>query len=238
MTIKNAEFFISLGVVLISYFMSAPIVGYVRASVAAKMGDDTPEKLGFLTLNPFAHVSRVWVIIIIYLQFLFGYLPFGIGRYIPLNPLNIQGKNRGLKLAAAYFVESFTAMGLSIAAFFSLILIHGPMSTKFLQQAVSFKNIITIFPGMGSFTIVSSMLLITLFIMNTLTAAFSLAINCFHFVLFNFFEDALKSSEYADMIMLFGPLIFLYVMVSFLREYIAQLVLGIAYLLGCFVGLV
>ena len=65
MTIKNAEFFISLGVVLISYFMSAPIDRYVRASDAAKMGDDTPEKLVFSTLNPFAHVSRVWVIIII-----------------------------------------------------------------------------------------------------------------------------------------------------------------------------
>jgi hypothetical protein len=238
MTIKNAEFFISLGVILISYFMSAPIIGYARAVVADKMGDDTPEKLGFLTLHPLAHVSRVWIAIIIWLQVLFGYLPFGLGRYIPLNPLNIQGENRGFKLAAAYFADSFTAMGLSIASFFTLILMHGSLATRFLEQVVSLKNLSAIFPEMGSFTIITSMLLVTLFAMNSLSAAFSLVINCFHFVFFYYFEEILKDSEYADMILLFGPLILLYTMVYFVREYIAMFILGVAYLLGHVVGLV
>lgn len=238
MTIKNAEFFISLGVVLISYFISAPLLGYARASVAGKMGDDTPEKLGFLTLSPVAHISKMWVLIIVWIQVLFGYLPFGLGRYIPLNPLNIQGKNRGFKLASAYFVDSFVAMGISIASIFTLFFLHGFLATRFLEQAVSLKNISGVFPGMGSFNIITSMLLVTLFAMNSLSAAFSFVINCFHFVLFYYFEDALKNSEYADMIMLFGPLVLLYTMVYFVREYITMFILGVAFLLAQLVGLV
>lgn len=237
MIIKNVELLISVSVVLISYFISAPLLGYIRATVADTMGDDTPEKLGFLTYHPLAHISKMWVVIIVVFQFLFGYLPFGLGRYIPLNATNIQGKNRGSRLAAAYFSDSVVAIGISILAFFTLILLHGPVAFELLRQAVSLKNFYEVFPGMNSFSIVSSMLLITIFVMNSLTATFSLLINAFHFVFFYYFENTLKNSEYADEIMLFGPLILLYTMIYFVRESLTMFIISIAYALGHLVGI-
>lgn len=237
MTIKNAELFISIITVLMTYFVCAPLVGYVRAWAALEMGDDTPENLGFLTLNPFMHVSRVWIVLIVWLQVVFQYLPFGLGRYIPINPLNIQGKYRGLKLATAYFADTAAAIGIAIVSFFMLLALHGARIMK-LGQAVTLHNLSLISTHVGSLAIVITWILMSFFIMSTLMAAFGLIINLFHFVYFYYFEDSLRNNEYADMIMLFGPLLLLYLLIPIFRGSIMKFVIGIAYLLAYSVGLV
>lgn len=238
MTIKSAELFISIVTVLLAYFVCAPVIGYIRAWVAEEMGDNTPEQLGFLTVNPFVHVSRVWLVLIIWLQVLFQYMPFGLGRYIPINPLNIQGNARGFRLAAAYFSDTVAAIGIAVVAFFLTIAMHGAQALRLLQQVVTLHNLAMVNPSATTLGIVLTWMLMTFFIMSSLMAAFSLIINCFHFVFFYFFEDTLRENEHADMIMLFGPLVLLYILITTVRASIMKFVVGVAYLLAYMVGVV
>lgn len=238
MTIKTTELFISIGIVLITYFVSAPLIGFVRAWTAYKVGDETPATMGFLTLEPFAHVSRIWVVLIVWLQVLFGYMPFGLGRYIPINPLNIQGKRRGLKLAAAYFADTAAAFLLAIFAFFCLFAQHGMKAVELLTKAVTLNNLSSLHPGTATVSLIITWLLVTFYIMAGLMAAFSLIINCFHFVYFYYFENSLRNNEYADMIMLFVPLILLYMLIGPVRGILMWLIRVIAYFCASFAGFI
>jgi len=238
MTIKEAELFISVTVVLLTYFICAPLVGYARARTALEMGDDTPEKLGFLTFNPFEHASRVWIVLIVALQIFFNYMPFGLGRYIPINPLNIQGKDRGFKLAAAYFSETVAALGISIISFFLILAMHGPKSLDLLQHIVSLRSLSLVGAETTTLSIIVTRLLYTSFLMASLMAAFSLITNIFHFLYFYTFNDLLSDSEYGEMIMLFGPLLMLYILIYVVRDSIARFVVGVAFLLAYMVGIV
>lgn len=238
MTIKLAELFISVVLVQLAYFVSAPIIGFARALTAQQMGDDTPAQLGFLTLNPFEHVSTLWIVLLTVLQVMFRYMPFALGRYIPVNPLNIQGRYRGLKLATVYFSDSVTALFISLLSFFSLIILHGIQAIKFLSNMVTLQNILHVNPTSSSFGLVITWFLITLFIMANLMAAFSLIINCFYFVYYTFFADSLKNNEYMDMVTLFGPILLMYIFISTVQHSVMKFVVGIAYLLAYLVGLV
>lgn len=238
MTIKNTEMIISIVTVLLTYCMCAPLVGYVRAWVAGQMGDDTPEQLGFLTLNPFVHVSRIWLILIIWLQVLSQYMPFGLGRYVPINPHNIQGSSRKLKLATAYFSDTIAAIGISVTAFFVMLFMHGQLAMKFLQQTVTLQHLALANPAASTFSLITTWFLLTFFIMSSLMAAFSLIINCFHFIYFSYFEESLRNNEYTDMIMLFGPLLLLYILIYVVRDSIMIFVIYVARLLALLTGVV
>jgi hypothetical protein len=87
----NATYFIS---VILSYMILVSMVGYVRALIAKWMGDDTAEHQGYLTLNPAVHVDIVGFILLVVLG-------IGWGRQIPVNPSNIQGRCRWLKISIA-----------------------------------------------------------------------------------------------------------------------------------------
>ncbi len=59
-TLQSASSIITIITLLISYCVSVSISGAFRAWVADKMGDDTGRVFGFLTLNPFVHIS-IWL---------------------------------------------------------------------------------------------------------------------------------------------------------------------------------
>ena len=59
---------ISIITSLITYFWLIPVLGCFRAWVAKKTGDDTPEMLGFLTLDPFAHADMIGLIVLVILE--------------------------------------------------------------------------------------------------------------------------------------------------------------------------
>ncbi len=75
------------------------LAGAFRAWVSKKMGDGTGEYAGLLTLNPLAHLDFMGIL------FLFLFY-FGWGRYVPINPFNIQAPHRRLKLLCAYLSDS------------------------------------------------------------------------------------------------------------------------------------
>ncbi len=238
MTIKGVELLISMVSVLFTYFICSSLIGYTRALVAEKMGDNTPESFGFLTLNPFAHVSRIWIVLIVWLQVIHLYMPFGLGRYIPINPVVIQGRYRGFKLAAVYFSDSFAAIIIAIIAFFGLIALHGAQALFLLNRAMTLHNVELVTPHISTLGMIATWFLMTFFLMATLMSAFGLIINCFHFMYFYFFENALQDNEYADMIMLFGPLLLLYVLIYVVQDSIINFVTLIAYILAYCIGII
>lgn len=135
--LKNIEAIIGFLILILVYVLSVTPAGCFRAWVAKKMGDDTAESLGFLTLNPIVHTDPVGLAILL----LFAntvrvsfqgigsgrkipiYVGFGWGKYIPVNPFSIHGKNRWLKLAVALFSDSFVHFCLPIIALIILKLV-------------------------------------------------------------------------------------------------------------------
>ncbi|HEV2600956.1 MAG TPA: hypothetical protein VGT41_01530 [Candidatus Babeliales bacterium] len=133
--IKNIESIIGLLLLTFVYLISITPAGCFRAWVGKKMGDDTAEEFGFLTLNPFAHIN-LFGLLILFLSFdtriilwrdmrIPIYTGFGWGQIIPLNPVNIGGRHRFLKLAAVLFSNSFIFFCIPILAllFFKLVLL-------------------------------------------------------------------------------------------------------------------
>lgn len=100
--IRNLQIII---IAFLSYIITVTFTGWFESYIAKKMGDDTPEQLGFLSFNPLDHFNVFGFAAVLWNLFYANLLPFGIipawGRYIPLLPDTMYGKN--LKLRA--FVE-------------------------------------------------------------------------------------------------------------------------------------
>lgn len=82
---------IAVGALMV--FTVFPVRQYARNWMAVKLGDDTPEKEGKLTLNPFAHADLFGIVFMI----LIG---FGWGRSATINPSNFKCKNKKLGMLA------------------------------------------------------------------------------------------------------------------------------------------
>ncbi len=67
-----------------------PVHEYAHARMAKKLGDDTAERMGRLTLNPFRHLDPVGAALLVF----FG---FGFAKPVPVNPgrFTNQKKRRG-----------------------------------------------------------------------------------------------------------------------------------------------
>lgn len=102
--------------VFLAYLLAIGPAGFVRAWIVKKMGDDTAEQMGLLTLDPFAHIDMFGLIALA----AFG---IGWGRNIPINPDLIDGKFRKLKLAVAYFSDTFIHLILALFGLFTLFFI-------------------------------------------------------------------------------------------------------------------
>ncbi len=62
---------------------------FSHAFVAYLLGDDTAEKQGRLTLNPFAHLDLMGSMMILFVG-------FGWAKPVPVNPLNLRDKRTGM----------------------------------------------------------------------------------------------------------------------------------------------
>ena len=85
---------IAIGALMV--FTVFPIRQFARNWMAVKLGDDTPEREGKLTLNPFAHVDLFGIIFMIMIG-------FGWGRSATINPSNFKCKNKKLGMLAVSF---------------------------------------------------------------------------------------------------------------------------------------
>lgn len=141
--LKSIEAVIGFIILFLVYIVSVTPAGCFRAWVAKKMGDDTAESLGFLTLNPLPHIDPIGIIVL----FLFSdvvravfpgissgrsvpiYTGFGWGRQIPVDITHIHGRYRWLKLALVLFSDTFIHFCLPIVALIMLkfVLVTGAL---------------------------------------------------------------------------------------------------------------
>ena len=104
-------------------FTSMPIHECAHAYAASWLGDDTAQRSGRLTLNPFSHLDPVGTLLILFAG-------FGWARPVPINPNNFKKPKRDMALSAmagpasnlllALFVLVIYRVGLGFAAFGTL----------------------------------------------------------------------------------------------------------------------
>lgn len=230
---QNAEMLIGKIVLLISYFITIPIVGYCRAWVAEKVGDDTPAHFGFLTLNPMAHISLLWIALMTCIPS----FDFGFGKYIPINPINIQGKNRGWKMLAAYLSDAFASIILATLALFILVFFYGQAeffkSYAVLRGVVSYAN----YDATSSHGIAIALLCSGFIIFNSMLAAFNIIVNCFYLCFFYYFDNNMQVAEHIEWIMLVGPLLLIVLFFGVVQFGILQLIAGLGALFAMVMGI-
>lgn len=58
---------------------------FAHAKVADMLGDDTPRRMGRLTMNPFAHIDLLGMLMLLLLH-------FGWAKPVVINPANFRNK--------------------------------------------------------------------------------------------------------------------------------------------------
>ena len=84
---------IYLGATAFVVFCTLPLHEYAHAFAADKLGDDTPRKMGRLTISPMAHISPIGALMI----FLCG---FGYAKPVPVRMKNFKNPKRDMALVA------------------------------------------------------------------------------------------------------------------------------------------
>lgn len=84
--------------VLIAFLIGITVHECAHAWTALRLGDDTAQRLGRVTLNPLAHLDPIGTIgLLLIIVFGFG---IGWGRPVPVNPARLRWHQRGMALVA------------------------------------------------------------------------------------------------------------------------------------------
>lgn len=179
--IKSAEFFIGIITFFLAYLIAVTLANFFRAWVSKLMGDDTPEQLGFLTLNPLVHIDPVGLGVL-FLFYSWGNY-FGWGRHVPINPFNIYGPWRGLKLFFIYISDSLAHFFMALCGIVALELmfdvrILGLVRYMILSRTMSHLLIAHSYPAHGSLTVACGFIIMALVYLNVVLGVLYFIINC------------------------------------------------------------
>ena len=90
----DQEKVLDIGVKLIIIFLATPFHEFAHAWSADKLGDDTPNYQGRLTLNPLAHIGILGAVCLFFTG-------FGWGKPVQVNPVKFKHYRSGMALTAA-----------------------------------------------------------------------------------------------------------------------------------------
>jgi hypothetical protein len=228
MTQQTTELCASLLTLFFAYSVCVTFAGVFVAWVAKLMGDDTPQSLGFLALNPVRHFDPMGI-------FCLFWLGLGWGRQIPLNPNNVLHKQRTLRIISLYSAEFVAHVIMAIVAILVLISFFGlQFSTLFFLRALPLHDYILSYPQYSSAVISGAFLISSMVFLNVFLAPFSLIINSFRYLLFIGFEKNYGYIKYAGLLSFFGPLVVMLIFVNPLR---ISLINGTVYIATLMAGL-
>ncbi len=205
-SVRSAELLISLITFFLAYLVAVTIAGAFRAWVAKKVGDDTGEAFGLLTLNPLVHIDFIGLI------FLFLFL-FGWGRNVPINPLNITPPWRRLKLITAYLSDTFAYFVSALIGIVVLITVAGPhMMLVARYMLIGIQNMSHIYlvqssPELSSLTIMFAFIIIAFIYLNVILCVLSLILNGFSVLMFIMMERSSRYDTYSHYLILLIPII-------------------------------
>ncbi len=118
LTLQSAQDITNLLTRLLAYLLIITPAGSFRSWFTKKMGDSTANNLGLSSLNPLIHIDIFGIVCLV----LFG---FGWGKQITLNPNNIHGKLRTIKLTLASFSGVFIYLSQAVLYLILLALLFG-----------------------------------------------------------------------------------------------------------------
>jgi hypothetical protein len=131
----------TLIIAFISYVITITFAGWFESLIAKKMGDDVPEQMGFLTLNPLEHFNVFGFAALLWGEFYSNVLPFqlipGWGRFIPLVPDNIHGRYYKLRIFTEYVSRSGAHFIILLCSATSLMILCGAEHVYRLQPIIS-----------------------------------------------------------------------------------------------------
>jgi hypothetical protein len=197
LNVHTAESIISLITFLLAYMASVTLAGCFTAWVALKMGDETPEQEGFLTLNPMAHIDFLGTLFIILYN-------FGWGRFIPINPFNIHGKFRVFKILVAFLAKTIAHWAIGAGALISLIALFGE------RILVSAAPLAQAFPEASSYTISIGMIFVSLLWVNVMLAVITFILNFCGLAVMVWAEKNPDYLPYTSIIMVIVPIAIFY----------------------------
>lgn len=220
LNVQIAESLIGYITFFIAYCISISISGFFASWIILKMGDDTPEQAGFFTLNPMAHLDILGTLFLILYR-------FGWSRFIPINPFNIQGRHRALKVLTAFLAEPFAHFILGIISFISLLGIFG--------KGLLGDSITLVFAQSSSYVFSIGLILLEFFRVNIFLAVIVCLINLCSLAVILWSEKNPEYSVYANLIMFIIPLSLFYVfrnLIVILATALQQVSIFIGYLIA------
>lgn len=205
---------------LLAYIMIVSPVGWFRAWVAEKMGDSTAEDMGFLTLNPAMHIDTVGVILLLLPMFGVGW-----GKHVPINPNNIHGNHRGIKIGFAYFSDTIAHIVVASLALLCFILIFGTQSLSIYASAVS------------SLSISVGRILWAFISLNVFLAVIAIVINTMMIITWYIAEKNIEFPPLFFYFFIFAPMLVLLLFGENLRTCVFGLIVLLGNLFACILGI-
>jgi|SRR5579859_4343549 len=132
-TVKNAEFFSFIVASSLAYFMITIFSGYFQAWIAKKLGDDTAEEAGFLSLNPVTYIDAFGF-------FCFLIAGFGWGAMVPINPGNFRGKHKRLELLITYASRAVALSVLALVCLMIMVFFLGGLTSMYSAAVRQFPT--------------------------------------------------------------------------------------------------
>ncbi|MGB8468094.1 MAG: hypothetical protein WCE21_03740 [Candidatus Babeliales bacterium] len=163
---------ISYMALAIAYIISTTLAGYFQAYVAKKLGDPAPEQLGFLSLNPAAHIDPIGALCL----FMIG---IGWGKFMPINSILLYN---AWHLTAFLLSSSLMYLLIGLIALLMLLLLCGStvvqlvavmVSVDFTSLAAFTKN----YPNSSSLTLTVAFILFMFVYVGVVFAALTIIAN-------------------------------------------------------------
>jgi Zn-dependent protease len=130
--------------VLLLWILTAPHE-FAHAWVATRLGDDTPEKDGRVTLNPLAHVDWIGTALLPFIMALMGGGFIGWGRPVRTEPSKLKGGLNGLALVSLAGPASNIVMAVIMGGLGIALLRSSIEFSRFLFEGVQLSIYLAIF---------------------------------------------------------------------------------------------
>jgi Zn-dependent protease len=118
---------------------------FAHAWVATKLGDDTPQREGRVTLNPLAHVDWIGTVLLPAITSLLGAGFLGWGKPVNTNPSKLWGGLNGLVLVALAGPASNVVFAVVLAAVAAATAHANPAVANFAAQGVMLSLYLALF---------------------------------------------------------------------------------------------
>lgn len=199
--VQTAQSIIALITFLVAYCVSVTCAGFFKAFVALKMGDDTPAEYGYLTLNPMAHIDLLGTFFLLVYK-------FGWSNFIPINPDNIRGSFRGIKIVITYLSNSIAHFCLAVISLIALLFLFADKGIldNLLKYLLTPHALAQAYPQASSYIFSIGLILISLLIVNMILAVISFFVDMCGLIIRIILERNPHYAAYSSFIMIAVPL--------------------------------